>query len=120
MNNWNENLWDLPMITELAQWIAQAKSEILKWFLGQSKLEKKWNKIFLQWTEVEVRMLSKLWKKSDWTIYETYEIYLEELNEPIHTLWIIIWFEDKKISVTPIFDQEAKEYSKDMVIIKQS
>lgn len=37
-------------------------------------------------------------------------IYLPEVKAPIHTLWIKISFEDKKVQVITMFDKEIKEY----------
>lgn len=37
-------------------------------------------------------------------------IFLPEVKEPIHTLWIKISFEDKSVKVIPMFDKEVKEY----------
>lgn len=49
-------------------------------------------------------------------------IFLPEVKEPIHTLWIKISFEDKSVKVIPMFDKEVKEYIelKEVEILNQS
>ena len=49
-------------------------------------------------------------------------IFLPEVKEPIHTLWIKISFEDKSVKVIPMFDKEVKEYLelKEVEILNQS
>ena len=121
MEKWNEKSVDF--MQELTMNIATAKQEILKEFLVKNKLNTKWKKIFLEWTEIEISMRLKFAKNTkDNSLFESYEIYLPEVKEPIHTLWIKITFEDKKVQVIPMFDKEVKEYLEldEVTIINQS
>jgi len=108
---------------EIAANIAKAKAEILEQFLSNSNLEKHWKFITLKWTQVWVLLKLKIAKDSKtWEMLETFHFYLEEVKEPIHTLWIKINFDNSQVKVIPIFDKEVEEYlsKKSVKIIRES
>lgn len=118
-----KNLAPNEIIQELFANIQKAKSEILEQFLVNSKLERKWKKVFLQGTNIEVTLKLKFARnKSNWAMFEAYYIYLEESKEPIHTLWILIKVSEKNTLVEPIFDKDVEDYLslKEVELMNQS